>query len=626
MEQRVGIWFCILVAVGLSATAIPAGKAQATFTEFGPSQTLSGPGVDAANSQLVIDSQGRTTVVWMALSGDREFRLIQAVRLNADGIAGSVQTLSSEPNLGYPKGCACPRLTVDPEDRVTVAWQIFDGEDLRVEAVQLGADGIPGPVHALSEVGEDAVDQQVAVDAAGRATVIWTLRTAPAVIQSVRLVPGEAPGAVKPLSAAGTDADDPDIAIDQQGIATVAWSSPEGVQAVRLDANGTPGPVTSISPLGEDAALPQVVVDSKGRATVAWWRGAGAYEVKAVRIGADGTPASVQTLSPEAQDVLSPQLAVDPQDRVFVAWEDFNQQVFSIRLDEGALPGPVLPLSSPDRVAGHPHLVAVPGGGAVVTWTHPPVAFLPPWEGCLDLEFEKESDAVQAVAIGPDGIPGPVRLVSGTGKQSQEAQVAVDSQGHPTLVWHSFDGTFFCSSSDPRVESSRGLEILEEMAPAPAPASLSLAATKPARRNGTLRLARSAILVRGRWATARAMCIGGASSICKGAVKLIASIQADDAGPRRSREHLNERSNQVCVARGLYSIAGGVKGIVKLRLTRFGMSLVKRTAQERTRVTLKGQRVERAAVFFWDTKLHHDETQSPSISLAQGSRSATGAR
>jgi hypothetical protein len=403
---------CALVCI---ATVVLPGEARADF-EFSPAQTLSG--VEAMDPQVVVDSQDRATVVWQAISSDFDFRLIQAVRLDAGGVPGPVQTLSSVPNFGFPKGCSCPQVAVDPQDRVTVAWQIFDGEDLRIQAVQLDPDGIEGrPVQTLSESGADAVGQRLAVDSSGRAIVVWRLLTAPAAIQSVRFAPGEAPEAVKTLSPEDVEVGALVVASDHHDRATVAWESGEGLQAVRLGADGTAEAVQTLSPAGEDAGLPEVVVDSKDRTTIAWWRNDGAHQVKAVRLGANGAPGPIYTLSPEFQEALYPRVAVDLQGRVTVVWVDFSQRVQVVRIGTDGIPGAVYPLSSADRVAGNPEVAASPDGGAVVVWTHPGVLYAPPFDECLGLEFEAESDVVQAAFIGLDGVPGLVRPVSPAGEQ-----------------------------------------------------------------------------------------------------------------------------------------------------------------------------------------------------------------
>lgn len=577
-----------LIAVLISSDPLRAD------VEFSAPQTLSKPEEDGAFPQLVVDSQGRATVAWQAVSPDGESRLIQAVRLDADGAPGPVRTLIEMPNgpqnqLWF-KWCPCPQVAVDSQGQVTVAWQSFGGTDLRVQVVRLDASGIPGPVHTLSEADEDAYEHRLAADSTGRVTVAWSLYwgSPENKLQSVRLGSDGEPESVQTLSPLDVDAGAPDLAVDREDRVTIAWDSEDGIQAVRLGTNGLPGPLQTISPAGEDAGLPKVVVDSQGRATVAWWRGEGAYEVKAIRLGTDGSPGLVRTLSPEGQDTLNPQISIDPYDRVTATWEDFEQRVLAVRLDADGSPGPVYPLSALGEVAGHPQVAAAPDGGAVVVWTHPPILFPPPFEECLDNEFAPESDVVKAAFIGPDGVPKTVRTVSAIGQQSQEAQVAVDSLGRPTIVWHSFDGTYFCDGSDVRVQSSRGeINVSPSRAGLSAPSSLEN--TSPVRQ-GTLRLRKWA-WAQGRWVFIRGVCDGTSGTICRGKMRLVAGVH-----PRR-----------ILIARGRYRFVGSERRTLALKLSKSGRTLLSaRTRQIRVIAlgrSLKSRvvrlRIEEGVLFVW---------------------------
>lgn len=566
LGRRALSWAVFVLA--LIAVLISPDPLQADV-EFAAPQTLSKPEEDGAGSQLVVDSQDRATAAWQATSPDGESLLIQAVRLSADGAPGPVQTLIEMPNGPknqlWSKWCPCPQVAVDSQGQVTVAWQSFGGTDLRVQVVRLDASGIPGPVRTLSEADEDAYAHRLAVDSAGRVTVAWSLDwgSPENKLQSVRLGSDGEPESVQTLSPLDVNAGAPDLAVDREDRVTIAWHSEDGIQAVRLGSNGLPEPLQTISPAGEDAGLPKVVVDSQGRATVAWWRGEGAYEVKAIRLGADGSPGLVRTLSPEGQDTLNPQISIDPYDRVTTTWEDFGQRVLAVRLGADGTPGPVYPLSVLGEVAGHPQVAAAPDGGAVVVWTHPPILFPPPFEGCLDNGFAPESDVVKAAFIGSDGVPRIVRTVSAIGQQSQEAQVAVDSQGRPTVVWHSFDGTYFCPGSDTRVQLSRGgISVSPSRAGLSAPSSLDN--TSPVR-EGTLRL-RNWAWAHGRWVFIRGVCAGTSGTICRGKIRLVADVH-----PRR-----------ILIARGRYRFVGSERRTLALKLSKSGRKLLSaRTRQIR---------------------------------------------
>src|SRR5918995_1680943 len=179
------------------------------------------------------------------------------------------------------------------------------------------------------------------------------------------------------------------VAADSQGRATVVWRAFEEsdflqqIKALRLGADGSPGSVHTLSEAG--AATPQVAVDPQGRATVVWERGGGSRTVQSVRLGADGTHRGVKSLSQgiSPQVAVTPQVAVDSRGRATVVW-----------------------------------------AGSVGSGTH------------LGLR-------VHSVRLGTDGSQGAVRTLSKA--DGYYPQVAVDSQGRPTVVW-----------SNHGVESTRG--------------------------------------------------------------------------------------------------------------------------------------------------------------------------
>lgn len=588
--------FALVLALGAAAVAIQPSKSNAQF-EFSPPQTLSQ--VESAGGPVVVDSHGRATVVWQAITPDHEYRLVQSVRLEADGTPGPVRTLSSVPNYVNFKGCVCPQIAIDPQDRVTAAWQIFDGSNLRIEAVQLGADGTPGLAQTLSGAGQNALDQQLAVDSEGRATVVWWIDDGPIDrVESVRLYPGGTSEPVQILSEPGVSTDVGDVAVDPQGRATVVWTKTDGVggraiEAVRLDPDGVRGPARTLSPEGENVGAPTVVVDSLGRATVAWWRFGGIYEVKAVRLDSDGVPGAIQKLSRDGQAALNATLVVDGQNRVTASWPDFGQHVDAVRLDAAGVPGPVQRLSGPNHHASYPELATTPDDGVVAVWTHPG-AFKPleEEEECLDEEFELESDVVQAVLIGSNGVLGPVQSVSPHGEQTAGAWVAVDSQGRPTIVWTTFDGTYFCHDAMTRVQVTRGTPI-PDLVPEPPPAGPPTPSEGSAAGPGTLRLGGRALVRDGR-ARIRGVCVGDDRAACRGTVKLMVRKRSRRA-EAGSREKFVKGSSQVVIAWGRYHLAGRSRSTLALRLSPLGRALANGIRRS-VRAHARGQGVERRIV------------------------------
>lgn len=578
------------VAVALlTLIAVPAPAAWASG--YSPARTLPEADEYAVGAQVAVDSRDRATVVWDSTTA--EGRVVRAVRLAADGEPEPARTLAPMP--GSVAWAHTPRLLVDSADRVTVVWQAVEGGDQLIQAVRLAADGTPGPVRTLSAAGADGLDPSLAVDQDGRTTVVWSLREGIASrVQAVQLASSGEPGPVRTLSPSGGDATRPHVAVGSGGEVAVAWSYGDGasqrVQATVLDSDGAATDVTTLSPANERSGLPRLVVDSRGNVTVSWWRSGGPYEVRAARIEADGSPGPATTLSPAGQSVLNPDVVIDRSDRVTVTWESFAESIHAIQLDSEGAAGEAQMLSAPDQRAGSPSLAADAAGGVVVTWAHPIVVFIPPWDSCRDHAFHPSGDAAWSVRIDADGELGPIAQVSEAGQQSLAPDVAVGELGRPTVVWHAFDGSYFCPAPSATVRAARGASIAagdppvgSTPPPAPTPAQtlpLALPNAGPSaavddRLRGTLHVRRRATDDSRRLLLV-VSCRGPRTAVCQGAIQLRG--RARPCRPRRSsckRIGIRRETGLLLGARR-YRLVAGRRRVLAVRLSKTGRRAMRR--------------------------------------------------
>jgi hypothetical protein len=243
---------CLVAAIWLAAAA------QAHGAAWLGTETLSEPGFAAQNPQAAVNPSGDTWIVWQRDfpdSGSTAPR-VQAVRVAADGTVGPVRTLSD-------LGGQFPKVAVDPAGRATVIWTRFDGTHTLLEGVRIQPDASVGTVHVFnpgSDAGEN--DTAVGVDSSGNATVIWDDGTGPS-IRARRLDATDtlAAGVVQ-LSgtlAASDDVEEPEAAVGGDDVVQVAWTrfvnsavEPCRVEFRRIDATGSPeGSVDTISDLGD---------------------------------------------------------------------------------------------------------------------------------------------------------------------------------------------------------------------------------------------------------------------------------------------------------------------------------------------------------------------------------------
>jgi hypothetical protein len=420
-------------------------------------KTLSAAGQSALVPQVAIDGSKRATITWYRWDGSH-YR-IQSARLAPDGTPGPVQTLSE---AGHD--AASTDVAIDGSDRATIAWKRFDDSatDWRswtadIQSVRLAADGTPGPVETLSEVGRDASRPDVAIDGSDRATIAWwwSLYGFGDRIQSVRLAADGTPAGVQtPLSEAGQPRSTPQVAIDGSDRATVVWTRPGGsggnlVQSVRLAADGTPGAVQTLSEAGQGSYQPQIEIDGSNRATIAWRRYDGSSsDIQSVRLAADGTPGRVQTLS----GGFAPQIAIDDSDRATIVWYAgvdnpdgiTDSRIQSVRLAADGTPGAVQTLSAAGQNADDPEIAIDGSDRATVVW--------PAWE-----KGDPTPGTIQSVRLAADGTPGGVQTLSAAGEDADDPQVAIDGSDRATITWSRSDGTNYriqAVSVDTRLKGS----------------------------------------------------------------------------------------------------------------------------------------------------------------------------
>ena len=148
----------------------------------------------------------------------------------------------------------------------------------------------------------------------------------------------------------------------------------------------------SLSPPGQDAADPQVAVDADGDAIFVWQRFDGTYtRIQARTRSAAGSLGAVQTLSAYGANAFDPQVAVEAD------------------------------------------------GDAVFTWTR----------------GSGTNDRIEARARSATGILSPVQILSLSGHNAFDPQVAVDADGDAVFTWTRFDGTTFRTQA--RARSAAGV-------------------------------------------------------------------------------------------------------------------------------------------------------------------------
>ncbi len=378
-------------------------------------KNLSTTGQNSFEPQLAVAPDGTATVVWKKFDGSHY--LVQERRIAGDGTREeSFHTLSAS-----KQDAAEPRVGVAEDGTATVVWSRFDGSNAIVQARRIAPGGEPeASTENLSASGQSAIQPRLAVAPDGFATVAWNRSDGSNwIIQAQRLSAAGLPaGAPVDLSAAGQSAAEPQLALDAAGAATVVWDRSDGsgfvVQARQLDSAGEPeGFAVNLSAAGRDAAEPAVSISPDGAATVLWTRSDGSnFIVQRRDLKADGTLSGTENLSAAGRNAGYPALAWGGDGVLAMAWNRSNGTADVLQAKTVPLPPP--PPPPPPGEEG------TAGGGGPSPKTSTPGPAAPPVDnsfrlGSLSLN-RKLGTATLAVTL-PG--PGEVSLAGGVVPRTQ---------------------------------------------------------------------------------------------------------------------------------------------------------------------------------------------------------------
>jgi hypothetical protein len=281
----------------------------------------------------------------------------------------------------------------------------------------------------LSAAAETAEDPQVAVDAAGAATVVWTADAGShTAVQARRIDPSGTLGPIQEISD-GASGYEPQVAVDAAGVATIVWidaQTPDGmIRSRRLTAAGGLEDAADVSPTAQSAGDPQVAVDPSGNAIVAWGAFDGANDiVYARRIDTLGTLGTMLVVSAPGESAFRQQIAVDPAGNAFIAWQAFDlsdSRVRARQIQAGGALRAIVTLSAAGERTFSPRVAVDASGNPTAAW----------------LRSDGTIQARQGTAAG--GL-GAIADVSAIGAAAVGPELAVDPSGNATVVWPSFDG------------------------------------------------------------------------------------------------------------------------------------------------------------------------------------------
>jgi hypothetical protein len=331
---------------------------------------LSAPG-PVTPAQVAIDAQGNATAVWTRYDGAH---LIVQAATRAAGGAWQPSTDLSTPGHDADQ----PQIAIDPQGNATAVWTHSDGAHFIVQAATRAAGGAWQTATDLSAPGKDAIMPQVAVDTQGTVTAVWSRDAGThSVVQAATRAAGGAWPTPTDLSTPGQNAQQPQLAIDAQGNPTVVWTGFDGsndiVQAATRATGGAWPSPSDLSAPGQNAFGPQIAVDALGNAAAVWRRSDGTNEIIQAATRATGGAWQAPTdLSTPGRDAQNPQIGFVAPGTAIAVWEGFNAGgnvvIQTATRAAGGAWQTATELSAPGQNAHSPQIAFGPEGNATAVW------------------------------------------------------------------------------------------------------------------------------------------------------------------------------------------------------------------------------------------------------------------
>jgi uncharacterized protein (DUF2147 family) len=339
---------------------------------LGAVQMLSPAGSDARSPHVGVDLDGDAVFAWTREDGTSDRARVRT--LSAAGAVGGGQTVSNTGTNG-----SGPQVAVDEDGDAVVVWYASDGFATRLYGRTRSAAGTLGPILTLSDAGQNAWAGQVAVDPAGDAVFSWQRSDGSHErVQARTLSAAGVLGAVQTLSDAGETASNEDVALDADGNAVFTWHRYDGshdrVQARTLSAAGVLGAVRTLSDAGGQAYGSRLALDAAGNATIVWQRFDGSNDrVQARTLSSVGTLGLVETLSAAGEPAYNADVAANDDGDAVFAWQRFDGVDWRIQartLAASGTLGATWTISDAGGMADMPR-VAAHDDDAIVTWQRP---------------------------------------------------------------------------------------------------------------------------------------------------------------------------------------------------------------------------------------------------------------
>jgi len=306
---------------------------------------------------------------------------VLALLATAPSASQAAQWIPSVPLPGTADAAFGADAAAAPDGTVIAVWTRLEAGKPRVVASVRrpgGSFSAPEPVS-----GPDARRPDIAMDAQGRATVVWQERvptTARSTIQQSTRGPGGDFSPPQKLSNDQEVSEDPVVAVNSAGTTIVAWVRTKvGPFFPVIEAAARPGnefgPSKQLSPdLAVSMSEPQVAVGEDGTGMVAWTHEGGTAEAARWTTAA-GFGTSFEIAASD-DFVSAPDVAIDGQGTAVFAYHAIKGGSRGVRVQTrtagGSTSESVLLATVPGPSGTFPDLVADRAGNMLLTWEERP--------------------------------------------------------------------------------------------------------------------------------------------------------------------------------------------------------------------------------------------------------------
>ena len=258
---------------------IHAARYDASANTWGAEVCIDSSSDGATHPEVAMDAVGNATVVWHQSDSDYTPHIYTA-RYDA-----AADTWGADTRIDSGAGDANePRVAVDAAGNATVVWFQSDGSGIhQIRAARYdAATDTWGADTRINSGSNSAFVARVAVDVLGNATVVW-FQSDSSNISQIHAVRYDAAadtwGADTRIDSSAGDASFPEVAMDAVGNATVVWSqfdssSVSNIYAARFDvAANTWGADGVIESYSENLEYPEVASTESGISVAVWRQG-----------------------------------------------------------------------------------------------------------------------------------------------------------------------------------------------------------------------------------------------------------------------------------------------------------------------------------------------------------------